>query len=185
MHRKKTARQRFPGAQMIAAAALTLAVIALLALAGLTGKPSTGEAGPHADADRPAVASESGVISPPTAAAPRTLPPTKAPPLFASDDKGFIDSSARCQGSSPARAIGRTPGSLVVICGEQSGQYEYLGVRLSDAAILRTKAEFDSARSFLARSAGVVYQVSPQELKVTNGNAVIKQEPMIEYRELF
>ena len=69
----------------------------------------------------------------------------------------------------PAYAIGRTPGSLVVICGEQAGQYEYLGVRLSDAAVLRTNAQTDSARSFLAQKAGVLYAVSPTELKVTAG----------------
>jgi len=71
-----------------------------------------------------------------------------------------------------------------VICGEQAGQYEYLGVRLSDAAVLRTKAQTDSTRSFLAQRAGVLYAVSPTELKVTAGTTVIKQEPMIEYREV-
>ena len=90
----------------------------------------------------------------------------------------------RCGGSQPAFAIGRTIGSLVVICGEQTGPYEYLGVRLSDAAMLRTAASTNSTHGFLARRAGVLYAVSPRELKVTAGSTVIKQEPMIEYREL-
>ncbi len=71
-----------------------------------------------------------------------------------------------------------------MICGEQTGQYEYLGVRLRDAAILRTTASTDSPRGFLAQKAGVRYAVSPSELKVTAGSTVIKQEPMIEYREV-
>lgn len=103
---------------------------------------------------------------------------------FGSDDKGFLHSSARCQRSQSAFAIGRTSGSLVVICGEQEGRFEYLGVRLSDAALLRTVAETDSPRGFLAQKAGVVYAVSPTELKVTSGGTVIKQEPMLEYREV-
>lgn len=103
---------------------------------------------------------------------------------FPSDDRGFINSPARCQGTRPASAIGRTPGSLVVICGEQNGRYEYLGVRLSDAALLRTAAHTDSARGFRAQRAGVLYAVTPAELTVTAGDTVIKQEPMIEYREV-
>ena len=72
----------------------------------------------------------------------------------------------------------------MVICAEPAGQYEYLGVRLSDAAVLRTDAETNTAREFLAQKSGVVYAVSPTELKVTTGNTVIKQEPMLEYREV-
>ena len=50
--------------------------------------------------------------------------------------------------------------------------------------MLRTTASTNSTRDFFARKAGVLYAVSPSELKVTAGNTVIKQEPMIEYREL-
>jgi nitrate reductase beta subunit len=71
-----------------------------------------------------------------------------------------------------------------VICGEHTGQFTYLGVRLSDAAMLRTAAATDSTRGFLAQKAGVLYAVSPSELKVTAGRTVIKQEAMIEYREV-
>jgi hypothetical protein len=105
------------------------------------------------------------------------------PPHSPWDDKGFIDTSARCQGSQQAFAIGRTPAS-VVICGEQAGHYAYLGIRLRDAVMLRTPAETDSARGFFARRAGVVYSVSPAELMVTTGHTVIKREPMIEYHEV-
>lgn len=83
-----------------------------------------------------------------------------------------------------ARILDQNTGSLVVICGEQAGRYEYLGVRLSDAAVLHTKAQSVSTRSFLAQNAGVLYAVSPTELKVTSGGTVIKQEPMISYREV-
>lgn len=71
--------------------------------------------------------------------------------------------------------------SVVVICAGDNG-YEYLGVRLSDDAVMRTAAETTSSRGFLARTAGVTYAVSPTELLVTAGTTVIKQERMIEYR---
>jgi hypothetical protein len=35
---------------------------------------------------------------------------------------------------------------------------------------------------FIAQNASVTYSISPAELRVTVGGAVIKQEPMIDYR---
>jgi hypothetical protein len=64
-----------------------------------------------------------------------------------------------------------------------NGHYEYLGVRLSDAAVLRTNADRFSTWLF-AQRAGVRYVVSRAELKVTAGSTVVKREPMIEYREI-
>jgi hypothetical protein len=151
-------------------------LVALLALVGLITSRTVGEP-----------VAVSGQAPSPSASAPPQLPKAGVPfnaSRFISDDKGFVGSSARCQGTQSAFAIGRTPGSLVVICGESAGRYEYRGVRLSDDAVLRTNAETDSARGFLAHRAGVVYAVSPTELKVTTGSTVIKREPMIEYREV-
>lgn len=70
----------------------------------------------------------------------------------------------------------------MVVCAGENGQYEYLGVRLSDDAVLRTAAETTPTHGFLARNASVTYTVSPTELRVTAGDTVIKQEAMIEYR---
>lgn len=110
--------------------------------------------------------------------------PTVSEPgaLFATDDKGFVNSNARCDGRQSAAAIGRTERSVVVICAGDNGRYEYLGVRLSDHAVLRTVAETASPHGFRARNASVTYTVSETELLVTAGAAVIKKERMIEYR---
>jgi hypothetical protein len=94
----------------------------------------------------------------------------------------FVNSDARCDATQTAVAIGRTPGSLVVICGDPSGRYGYLGVRLSDDAVLKTVARSTPTHEFIARNASVTYSISPTELLVTAGGAVIKQEPMIDYR---
>ena len=165
-------------------AAVGVAAVVAIAVLACAGSVATrAPEGSVPVADRP-IPSEPVRFQQPPNDADKAAPLKSTPALFPSDDRGFIDSSARCHGRQPAYAIGRTPGSLVVICGEQAGQYEYLGVRLSDAAVLRTKAQTDSTRSFLARRAGVLYAVSPTELKVTAGTTVIKQEPMIEYREV-
>ena len=113
-------------------------------------------------------------------------PPAASEPrdLFATDDKGFVNSGARCDGKQTAAAIGRTERSVVVICVGDHGRYEYLGVRLSDNAILRTAAETTPTRGFLARTASATYAVSPSELLVTAGAMVVKKERMLEYRGL-
>jgi hypothetical protein len=95
---------------------------------------------------------------------------------------GFVNSSARWDGTQTAVAIGRTPGSLVVICGDRNRRYGYLGLRLSDDAVLKASALTTSTHEFIAQNRSVTYSVSPAELRVTVGGAVIKQEPMIDYR---
>jgi hypothetical protein len=120
--------------------------------------------------------------STPVASDPPPSPPVTAPAdPFPVDDRGFVNSYARCDQTQTAVAIGRTSGSLVVICGDPSGQYGYLGVRLSDDAVLKTVARTTPTHEFLAQNKGVTYAVSPSELRVTAGGAVIKQEPMIDY----
>lgn len=109
-------------------------------------------------------------------------PPVAAPDPFAVDDRGFVNSDARCDGTQTAVAIGRTPGSLVVICGDRNGDYGYLGLRLSDDAVLKTSARTTPTHEFIAQNASVTYSISPAELRVTAGGTVIKQEPMIDYR---
>ena len=119
----------------------------------------------------------------PSPSQPASLPPpVAAPDLFAVDDMGFVNSDARCGGTQTAIAIGRTPGSLVVICGDPDGRYGYLGLRLSDDAVLKTSARTTPTHGFVAQNESVTYSISPAELRVTVGGSVIKQEPMIDYR---
>jgi hypothetical protein len=124
--------------------------------------------------------------TPPTAVtpAPPALPvaPPSPPAPFAVDTKGFLNSGARCDGTQTAVAVGRTAGSLVVICGDPSGRYDYRGVRLSDDAVLTATARSTPSRGFIAQHASVSYSVSPTELRITTGGVVIKHEPMLDYR---
>ena len=61
-----------------------------------------------------------------------------AAPDLSLSTQGLRQPGARCDGTQSAVAIGRTPGSLVVICGDRNGRYGYRGVRLSDDAVLTT-----------------------------------------------
>jgi hypothetical protein len=120
--------------------------------------------------------------SAPPAPAKPTIPPTATRPAFAVDEKGFVNTGARCSGSQTAVATGRTLGSLVVICGDADGRYGYLGLRLSDDAMLTTSARVTPDHEFLAQNANVIYSISPVELVITTGGKVLKREPMIDYR---
>jgi hypothetical protein len=70
----------------------------------------------------------------------------------------------------------------VVICVDHDGRYGYRGVRLSDDAVLTIAARTTSTHEFIAQNANVTYSISPAELRITVGGAVLKQEPMIDYR---
>ncbi|MBV9090585.1 MAG: hypothetical protein JO044_11895 [Mycobacteriaceae bacterium] len=124
----------------------------------------------------------------------KSLPPAHAQPLatstpgepaspFPADDRGFVNSAARCDGTQTALAVGRTQRSLVVICADQNGNYQYRGVRISDGALLQEPAETTSDGGFVARNDDMTYTVSAKQLMVTSGETVINQEPMSEYRQ--
>ena len=114
---------------------------------------------------------------------PHATPTVSSSGPYPSDDRGFIDSSARCDGPLTAAAIVRTPASLVAICADGHGGYLYRGVRLSDGATLNAPAETTGGREFVARSDGVTYSLSTQQLVITAGDTVVRSEPVIEYRE--
>lgn len=97
------------------------------------------------------------------------------------DDRGFVNSSARCDQT--AVAIARTQRSRVVICSGQGGSLEYRGVRLSDGARLTAPAERTSAGTFVARSNGITYTVSSTELVASDGSEVILRQSMLEFIE--
>jgi len=176
-HRKQPPSRGIPlGKNVVVGATVALALFAALLV-----KWTTTQSVPAPSAQPPVSASVTP--SPPTPGDnPVSAPAPALTEPFAADDRGFINSSARCDGPQTAVAIGRTQGSLVVICADQNGQYGYLGVRLSDDAVLKTAARTTPTHEFVAQNANVTYAISPAELRVTAGQTVIKQEPMIEYR---
>jgi len=99
----------------------------------------------------------------------------------ATDALGFVDSTARCAAPNTAVAFGSTAESRVAICKSPAGQYGYHGVRVSDGAKLIVSASAAADGSFVAKSDGITYTVTSSALVVSDGNGVIRREPMVSY----
>lgn len=105
------------------------------------------------------------------------------PREFPTDERGFVDTPAHCQGSAVAAAYGRTESSLVAVCSGSGGQFQFRGVRLSDDAALMLDAAPLTGGGFSAVNDGVTYTVSPAELTVSSGEDTLIRQAMIEYHE--
>jgi hypothetical protein len=95
------------------------------------------------------------------------------------DALGFVDSAARCAAPDAAVAFGSTATSRVAICESSSGKYEYRGVRISDGAKLVVPATASSDGGYVGESDGITYTVTSSSLVVSQGNQVIRSEPMV------
>lgn len=104
-------------------------------------------------------------------------PSTAADP--STDALGFVDSSARCIAPDTAVVFGSTTTSRVAVCKTPSGQLEYHGVRISDAAKLVVPASLSGDGSYVAKADGISYTVTSSSLVVTQGDQVIRREPMV------
>jgi len=105
-----------------------------------------------------------------------------APSAFAdpaTDALGFVDSTARCAAPDTAVVFGSTATSRVAICKTPSGKYEYRGVRISDGAKLVVPASASSDGGFVGEDDGITYTVTSNSLVVSEGNQVIRTEPMV------
>ena len=75
----------------------------------------------------------------------------------------------RCEAPQAAVAFGRTEQSLVAICVDHDGHYEYRGARLGDDAVLTVVAEPTVPGEFFAQKDGVTYTVTAKELVIKSG----------------
>ena len=146
-------------------------IIGLIGIAGPYFKQATTIQQPGAD---------------PRFVAARSVPPSQAvpapTPLTAIDDRGFVNSFARCDGPQTLVALGRTQESAIAICAATDGQYVYKGVRLSSGTTLSLGGVTLTPNGFAARNDSVVYTVAPNELLITSGNTVLAREPMLGYQ---
>lgn len=113
-----------------------------------------------------------------------TAAPASAQPdsEFTTDERGFVDTAAHCQGAAVAVAYGRTAESLVAICAGPGGQLQFRGVRLEDDAALMLAAEPTTTGGYVAFNDGVTYTVTPAALTVASGADTVIRQPMIDYR---
>jgi hypothetical protein len=110
------------------------------------------------------------------------LAPTVAaqPEQPATDDRGFTDSEVRCDAPQTAVAFARTEQSLVAICVDPSGRYEYRGARLGDDAVLIVVAEPTVPGEFFAQKDGATYTVTAKEL-VIRSDEWVRTEPVLQF----
>jgi hypothetical protein len=109
-------------------------------------------------------------------------PPTVGaqPESIASDDRGFIGTDVRCEVPQSAVAFGRTAQSLVAICVNPDGHYEYRGARLGDDAVLIVVAEPTVPGEFFAQKDGATYKVTAKEL-VIRSDEWVRIEPVLQF----
>lgn len=122
----------------------------------------------------------------PTAVADPSTPATtssSAKPQFPSDDQGYLNSAARCDGGQTPLMFGRTSRSLVAVCVGPDGQLEYRGVRLSDEAGLTMAASRSADGAIVATNDDVTYSITPQALLVSEGDNVLYRDTWVEYKK--
>jgi hypothetical protein len=107
-------------------------------------------------------------------------PTVAAQPSYPTDDRGFIDSEVRCEAPQSAVAFGRTEQSLVAICLDPNGHYEYRGARLGDDAVLTVVAEPTVPGEFFAQKDGVTYTVTAKQL-VIKSDEYVRTEPVLQF----
>ncbi len=106
------------------------------------------------------------------------------PGVFQTDDRGFIDKAARCDAPRSAVAFGRTEQSLVTICVDGSGHYEYRGMRVKDDYALDVPGAVMLGGKYVARNDHFTYIFSAKELMILQGwGWVIRKEPMVAFIE--
>jgi hypothetical protein len=111
------------------------------------------------------------------------LPSAGATPLTGADARGFVNSPARCDPQQTAVVIGRTKLSLIAICADGRGGYEYRGVRVSDQAVMRLPATALDNGCFGAHTDQVTYTVSERKLLLTSGMRIMRDETMLEFKD--
>jgi hypothetical protein len=113
-------------------------------------------------------------------AAMMTSPTAAAQESYPTDDRGFLDSEVRCDAPQSAVSFIRTEQSIVAICVDQAGRYEYRGARLGDDAVLIVVAEPTVPGQFFAQKDGVTYTVTAKDL-VIKSDEWVRTEPVLQF----
>jgi len=122
-----------------------------------------------------------GVAAALSLAAAITPPAAGAQPAYPTDDRGFVDSQIRCDAPQSAVAFSRTEQSIVAICVDQAGRYQYRGARVADKnAVLTVVAEPTVPGEFFAQKDGVTYTVTAQNL-VIKTDEWVRTEPVLQF----
>jgi hypothetical protein len=116
-----------------------------------------------------------------TCAALLTIGVPSAAAAPATDDQGYVDSTARCAEPNTVVEFGSTDNSRIAVCKSSDGEYQYRGVRLRDGAKVILSATRSDDGAFIAKNDGVEYTVAAKSLIISAGEQVIREEPWIDF----
>ncbi|HEX2211911.1 MAG TPA: hypothetical protein VHH12_00275, partial [Mycobacterium sp.] len=97
------------------------------------------------------------------------------------DDRGYLNSTARCAAPDTAVVFGYTASSRVAICETPDGEFTYRGVRVRDGARLVTPATRSSDGAFTATRNGIEYLVTAKSLVISSSEKIIRDEAMLDF----
>lgn len=110
-----------------------------------------------------------------------TSPVAAAEPAYPTDDRGFIGTQIRCDAPQTAVTFSRTDQSIVAICVDEAGHYQYRGARLADTdVVLTVVAEPTVPGEFFAQKDGATYTVSSKAL-VIKTDEWVRTEPVVQF----
>jgi hypothetical protein len=96
------------------------------------------------------------------------------------DEAGYLNSTARCEAPATAVLFGSTADSRIAICKLADGTFSYRGVRTTDGAKLIAPAT-ESTDGYIAANDGIEYLMTAKSLVVSEGNDVLREEPMVDF----
>ena len=130
---------------------------------------------------KPPAALLMGVAAALGVAAATTSPMAAADPAYPTDDRGFVGSQIRCDAPQSAVAFSRTEQSIVAICVDQAGRYQYRGAQVANKdAVLTVVAEPTVPGEFFAQKDGVTYTVTAQNL-IIKTDEWVRTEPVLQF----
>ncbi len=97
------------------------------------------------------------------------------------DGQGYVNSTARCSSPETTVVFGSTDTSRIAICKTSNDGYEYRGVRVQNGAKLIVSAKASGDGTYVAVNGIISYTVTAKSLVVSEGNKVIREEPMVDF----
>jgi hypothetical protein len=104
-------------------------------------------------------------------------------PSYPTDERGFVNTAAHCDGGQSVMMYGRTERALVAVCVGPDGQLQYRGMRLSDRVGLVMGASRGTDGDVVATSDDVTYAVSPAAFLVSEGDNVLYRDTWEEFHQ--
>lgn len=152
---------------------IAITALALLALAVVVAAVAVSQLG-RSESAQPA-------LEAPTSPREPWSPSDPGPRIFAMDEYGWQDSTARCEPGDSSLVTARTEYALLAICSGEDGLV-YRGERIHEGDSIEIGNLSVDGWGFNAINESVHYRVTETELTISSGDNVIADDPFVEYR---